>query len=209
PGGTQVHASGLLSLAPGAPAFAGPARIDSADPKTLIAWLEGHKGAPSATIGSFKARGDVTLGATRVAVERLRAEFDGKGVEGRLAYAFATDRRPARLDAALNAAQIDLDGTLAFASHALGGTTLALPREIALKLDFGRATYAGVEAKGASADLKFDARRLDIQHFAIADFGGAVVNGQGHIDTTSPSWRGSLAFSVETHQLAGPAAPRP
>jgi len=206
PGGTQVHASGLLSLAPGAPEFAGPARIDSADPKALIAWLEGQRAAPSATIGSLSARGDVTLGATRVAVERLRAEFDGKAVEGRLAYAFAADRRPARLDAALNAAQIDLDGALAFASNALAGTTFELPREIALKLDFGRGTYAGVEAKGASADLKFDARGLDIQRLAIADFGGAVINGQGHIDTSSSSWRGSLAFSLEAQQLAGVTA---
>ena len=117
PGATQVHASGLLTLARDAPEFAGPARIDSADPKTLIAWLEGRTGTPRQTIGSLSARGDVTLGATRVAVERLKAEFDGKAVEGRLAYAFAADQRPARLDAALNAAQIDLDGALAFAAQ--------------------------------------------------------------------------------------------
>jgi uncharacterized protein involved in outer membrane biogenesis len=206
PGGTQVHASGLLSLAPGAPEFAGPARIDAADPKVLIAWLEGRSAARSASIGSFSARGDVTLGATRLAVERLNAEFDGKAVQGRLAYAFEADRRPARLDAALEAAQIDLDGALAFASNAFAGTKVELPREIALKLDFGRAIYAGVEAKGASADLRYDARGLDIQRLAIADFGGAVVSGQGHIDTTSSSWRGSLAFSLEAQQLAGVAA---
>src|SRR6185312_10426173 len=144
PGASQVHASGLLSLENGAPEFAGPARIDSADPKALIAWLEGRSGTPRRTIGTFSARGDVALGATRIAVDRLKAEFDGKVVEGRLAYAFAADRRPARLDAALNAAQIDLDGALAFASHAFSGTTFDLPREVALKLDFGRATYAGV-----------------------------------------------------------------
>jgi hypothetical protein len=206
PGASQVHASGLLSLAHGAPEFTGPARIDSADPKALIAWLEGRSGTPRGTIGIFSARGDVALGETRIAVDRLKAEFDGKVVEGRLAYAFAADRRTARLDAVLNAAQIDLDGALAFASHAFSGTTFDLPREVALKLDFGRATYAGVEAKGVSADLKLDASGLQIERLAIADFGGAVINGQGHIDTTSPSWRGSLAFSLEAQQLTGVAA---
>ncbi len=206
PGATQVHASGQLTLKPGAAEFAGPARVESADPKTLIAWLEGRPDAPRATIGALSLRGDVTLGPTRLAVDGLQAEFDGKAVAGRLAYVFASDRRPARLEAALNAAQIDLDGAIAFADNALAGTTLPLPREIALKLDLGRATYAGVDAKGASADLKLDAHGLDIERLAIADFGGAVVNASGHIDTAASSWRGSVTGSLQAQQLTGIAA---
>ena len=206
PGATQVHASGLLTLKPGAVEFSGPASVDSADPRALIAWLEGRPDLPRVTVGALSARGDVTLGATRLAVEGLTAKFDGKAVEGRLAYAFATDRDPARLDAALTAAQIDLDGALAFAGNALAGTAVALPREITLKLDFGRATYAGVEAKGAHADLKFGARGLDIEHLAIADFGGAVVDAHGHVDTASPSWRGSMTLRLHAQQLTGVAA---
>ena len=205
PGATQVHASGLLTLARDAPEFAGPASIDSADPKALIAWLEGRPGARRATIGALSARGEVTLGATRLAVAQLKADFDGKSIEGGFAYAFASDRQPARLDASFKAAQIDLDGALAFANNARAGTTFALPREIALKLDFDRATFAGVEAKGAHADLRFDAKGLDIERLAIADFGGAVVKASGHIDT-APSWRGSVTFGLQAQQLTGVAA---
>ncbi|HLH89719.1 MAG TPA: AsmA-like C-terminal region-containing protein [Xanthobacteraceae bacterium] len=206
PGATQVRASGLLSRRQSAVEFSGPASLDSADPKALIAWLEGRTDMPRATIGALSLRGDVTLGATQLAVERFKAKLDGKAVEGRLAYEFATDRSPARLDAALNAAQIDLDGTLAFAGNALAGTAIAWPREIALKLDFGRATYLGVEAKGAHADLRLGPQGLDIEHLAIADFGGAVVDAQGHIDAVSPSWRGSMTLGLQAQQLAGMAA---
>jgi large subunit ribosomal protein L24 len=206
PGATQVRASGDLKLAAGGPEFAGPASIDSADPKTLIAWLEGRLDAPRATIGALRARGDVTLGGDRLAVDDLRAEFDRKTIEGRLAYGFATDRRPARLDAALTAAEIDLDGAIAFADKALAGSTFRRPGEIALALDFGRARYAGIEAKGATANLKFDSNGLLIERLAVADFGGASLTASGRIDASAPSWRGSIALGLEAQRLAGVTA---
>ena len=206
PGATQVRTSGRLTLAAGAPEFSGPASVDSADPKALIAWLEGRTEAPRATIGAMRARGEVTLGAERLAVERLNAEFDGKAISGRLAYAFAADQRPARLDAAVSAPQIDLDQTIAFANNALAGTAFDRPGEIALALDFGRATYAGIEAKGATAKLTFDGSGLVIERLAIADFGGAILSASGRIDTTSPSPRGSIALTLEAQRLAGVAA---
>jgi uncharacterized protein involved in outer membrane biogenesis len=206
PGATQVRASGSLKLASGSAEFAGPASIDSADPKTLIAWLEGRLDAPRATIGALRARADVTLGVHRLAVDDLRAEFDRKTIEGRLAYVFATEQRPARLDAALSAADIDLDGAMAFAEKAFAGSTFERPGEIALALDFGHARYAGIEATGATANLKFDANGLVVERLAVADFGGAVINGSGHIDTSAPSWRGSITLGLEAQRLAGVAA---
>ena len=206
PGATQVRASGRLKLGSGSAEFSGPTNIDSADPKTLIAWLEGHLDAPRPTIGALQVRGDVTLGAQRLAVDNLRAEFDRKTIEGRLAYTYATDQRPARLDAALNAAEIDLDGAKAFADKALAGSTFERPGEIALALDFGRARYAGIEAKGATANLKLDAGGLVIERLAVTDFGGAVLNASGRIDTSAPSWRGSIALALEAQRLTGVAA---
>jgi large subunit ribosomal protein L24 len=206
PGATQVRASGSLKLAPGAAEFAGPASVDSADPRQLVAWLEGRPEPTRAMLGALRARGDVTLGVQRLAVERLNAEFDHKSVAGRLAYVFAADQRPARLDAAISAAEIDLDGAIAFAGNALAGTTFERPGEIALALDVGRATYAGVDAKGASANLKFDASGLVIERLAIADFGGAVLGASGRIDTTSPSPRGSLALTLDAQRLTGVTA---
>jgi len=206
PGATEVRASGRLDLAPGAAQFAGPASLDSADPKALIAWLEGRSDAAGTAIGSLRARGDLTLGAERVAVDDLDAEVDRKAIAGRLAYVFATDQRPARLDAAVRAGEIDLDGAIAFARSALAGTTLSRPGEIALALDFGRASYAGIDARGATASLRFDANGLVVDRLAIADFGGAVLDASGRIDTSSSSPHGSIALSLEAQRLAGVTA---
>jgi large subunit ribosomal protein L24 len=172
----------------------------------LIAWLEGRLDAPRATIGALRARGDVTLGGDRLAVDDLRAEFDRKTIEGRLAYGFATDGRPARLDAALTAAEIDLDGAITFVDKAFAGSTFRRPGEIALALDFGRARYAGIEAKGATANLKFDQNGLLVERLAVADFGGAALTASGRIDASAPSWRGSVALGLEAQRLDGIAA---
>jgi len=206
PGATQVRASGRLRLGSRSPEFNGPADLDSADPKALIAWLEGRPDATRATIGSLHARGEVTLGAERLAVDRLEAKFDRKAVEGRLLYAFATGQRPARLDAAITAAEFDLDGALAFVNNALAGTTFDRPGEVALALDFGRTTYAGIEAKGVAANIKFDSSGLVIERLALADFGGAMLSASGRIDTSSPSPRGSIALMLEAERLNGIAA---
>ncbi len=205
PGATQVRASGRLKLAAKVAEFSGPANVESTDPKALIAWLEGRPDAARAPIGPLQARGEVTLGGERLAIDRFEAKFDRKMVAGRLAYAFASEQRPARLDAAINAAEFDIDGALAFLNN-LAGATFDRPGEIALALDFGRATYAGIEAKGAAANLKFDASGLVIERLSVADFGGALINASGRIDTTSPSPRGSIALTLEAQRLTGVAA---
>ena len=157
------------------------------------------------TIASLRARGDVTIGSERIAVERLRAVFDRRPVEGRLAYAYAADDHPARLDAALSASEFDVDGAIAFATNALAGASLDRPGEIALALDFGKATYAGLEARNAKAKLDFDGNGLQIEQMSIGDLNGAAVNASGRIDTSSTSPRGSLAMTIDAQRLEGAA----
>ena len=87
----------------------------------------------------MKAAGDLTIGAHEVAVERLRVDLDRRSFEGRLAYAFAPGK-PARLDAALKAADLDVDAGVAFARAAFEGSAIERPDEIALAVDINRAT---------------------------------------------------------------------
>ena len=110
-------------LAQGGFSFTGPADIASADPRLLLRWLDGRDNPPpEGPAKSMRLRADVSLGGEKIALERLRAEIDRKTVEGRLVYLWPSDGHKARLDAELNAAELDIDSVLDFAQAALGGT---------------------------------------------------------------------------------------
>ncbi|HEY4774693.1 MAG TPA: AsmA-like C-terminal region-containing protein, partial [Xanthobacteraceae bacterium] len=197
PGSTQVRLSGRLD----AHDFVGSLAIEAVDPATLVAWLGASQPSQRA-IGPLRLRGEVTLGRERWAIERASAEYDRQAIEGRLAYVLSAGDRPARLEAALRAAEFDLDGALALAKNALVGAGLERPGEIALAVDFGRVTFAGITAKAATADIRLDAAGLSIERLAVADFGGAALTGSGRIDLAAPP-HGAIALGLEARSIDG------
>ncbi len=210
PGFTQVNLSGRLDMAraPGAsnavPAglrFAGAASVDANDPKSLVAWLAGRTGT-AAQIKPWNVRGEVTLGADRIAIERLKTEFERGTIEGRLAYTWPAGDRPARLDANLKADELDIDAILGFGDAALSGLGLEWPREVALALEADRARIAGFEARKSTARVTFDARGVAIERLAIADFGNATIEASGRIETTS-SPGGNITVDLDARELNG------
>lgn len=205
PGFTQVRASGRLALGAQGTTFTGPVAVEATDPKALLAWLEGRD-APTAATGPLRASGEVTLGTERVAIERLKAEFDRKAIEGRLAYAWAAPGRKALLDAQITAPELDVDGTLAFVRAALAGASVDMPSEVTLALDVGLATMAGIEAKGVKAKLKLDANGLALERASVADLGGASVDLSGRIDGLAGEPRGTLTLTLDARTLDGVTA---
>ena len=198
--------AGQFNFLPDAAAFTGPIDVAAADPRALFGWLEGRSDLPAAAAKPLTARGEVTLGSDKIAIERLQAEFDRKGVEGRFAYAWATASRKARLDAELRAAEFDVDAMLDFAKVALGGTVLDRPGEMTLALDIGRAKIAGLDARDAKARLKLDGAGLHIERLAFADLGGIKLDASGRIDLTTGSPRGNIALDVDARELSGVSA---
>jgi large subunit ribosomal protein L24 len=217
PGTTLMHVAGTLGAADGKVEFKGPVKVDSSDPAVFFAWIEGRSAAGRAALGPMRAGGTITLGSERVAVDELAAEIDRKPLEGRLSYRFATPAMPARLDATLSAADLDLDRTLSVGSALFASTSFTPPGEMALALDIGRATYAGVEARKAQAVLVFDRSGLKIERASIVDLGGASIEASGGIGPLpfpppqageaerGPS-RGSIAISLAAPRLDGVTA---
>ncbi len=206
PGFTQVRLSGHLAVGATGAAFTGPAAIEASDPKALAAWLEGRNETTPGEARPLSLRGEVTLASDKVAVERLKAEFDRKTIAGRLAYVFASGNRPAKLDAELNAAELDIDAALGFGNALLAGSNIERPRDMTIAADIGRATIAGIEARNASARLKVDAGGLQIDRLSVADLGGGAFSASGRIDTGGRAPRGALALDFETRQTAAIAA---
>ena len=109
PGVTQVRVSGRLRQCTGGHAVRGNDQVEANDPRALIAWLTDRTEQQAPAAGPWRVEADVTLGSDSIAIERLKLELDRMAVDGRLAYAWANDERPARLDAAITAPEIDLD----------------------------------------------------------------------------------------------------
>jgi large subunit ribosomal protein L24 len=205
PGYTQVTLSGRIDSAQQNAEFSGDVSVDSSDPRALLAWLEGFERARSA-IAPLKLRGSVTAGKDRFVIDRVRAVSDRKAFEGKLAYTYARADQTAKLDAVLSASEFDVDGAISFFNAAFSGSSLSRPGDIALAVDLGRMTYAGIEASAAKANVRLDANGLKIEKLSIGDFGGAAINASGQIDISSTPPRGAISLSLSAQKADGVAA---
>ncbi|MEX0751413.1 MAG: AsmA family protein, partial [Xanthobacteraceae bacterium] len=203
PGFTQVNMSGRLARTGRHLTFTGPVSVDSTDPAALIAWLQGESPSSASRIKPLTARGEVTIGADKIAVDRLKAEIDHKAVEGRLAYVGATGGEAARLEAELSAGELDIDALAALAMTSKSVMAFEMPRDVTLGVAADRIFIAGVEARQVSARLRRDAKRLDVERISVADFGGTAFDVSGHIDTGSPSPRGVMNLHLHARDVAG------
>ena len=91
----------------------------------------------------------------------------------------------------------------ALAKAVFGGAALDWPREGALSLKIARAAIAGLEAKQADVNVRIDARGLEIERLAVADFGGAALAIKGRIDTKGHSPRGAVTLDLDARALDG------
>jgi uncharacterized protein involved in outer membrane biogenesis len=206
PGFAQVRLSGRVARSGDGVTYKGPAQIDATNPRAFLGWLEGRNDAGAGTTGVLRAGGELTIGPQEFAVEGLKFEFDRKTIEGRVAYAAASGAKPPRLDAELKAAELDVDGVLAFGRAALDGTAIERPRMIALTVDIGRAQVAGIDVKGVSGTFKLDPDGLTFDKVRIADLADAAFNLNGRMEGALEAPRGTVTFDVDARGLDGTAA---
>jgi AsmA-like C-terminal region len=203
PGMSQLRLSGRLAATSNGAQFAGSTRLEANDPRALVAWLTERSDEQAVSAGPLRLGGDLTVGSDAITVDRLKLDLDRMTVAGRLSYSWARDERPARLEAALNAPEIDFDRVHAVAKAVLGDTALDWPREGALSLKIARALVAGVEAKQAEIEMRSDANGFEIARLAIADFGGATLAVKGRIEAKAQSPRGAVTLDVDARALDG------
>lgn len=203
PGFTEVNLSGRLDDGPQGLGFSGPASLESADLKMLMAWLGGRSETPSGRTEALTARGVVSIASDRFALDRLSASLDQENLEGRLAYTWAAGDRPATLDGELRAAKLDVDALTAFAQAAVSKGAFEMPHEVTLLVEVGKATFAGVDARMVNARVKFDAGVLHIDRLSVGDLGGTALDVSGRIDELSSQPRGRLTLDLDAKTLAG------
>ena len=185
PGTTQVSLNGAT---PGADSFSGRLSVESSDPDTLVAWLQGRSEVIRRSTRPLRLAGDVTIAANHLAIDKLKADIDGGTVEGRIAYVQTGAAKGSRVDAELKADKLDLDAAASFV-RALAGPQGEWPEEAKLSLDIARAISAGQELQKFSAGLAYDAKSIALDRLKFDQAGGVSVDGGGNLDRVSSQGR--------------------
>ncbi|AMA56599.1 AsmA family protein [Bradyrhizobium sp. CCGE-LA001] len=195
PGMTQLSLNGAT---PGADSFSGRLSVESSDPDTLVAWLQGRSEVNRRSTRPLRLAGDVTIAANHLAIERLKAEIDGGAVEGRIAFVQTGASKGSRIDAELKADRLDLDAAAGFA-RALAGPQGEWPEEAKLSLDIGRAISAGQELRPFAAKLGYGPAALSLEQLRFGQAGGVTTEANGSFDRRNAT--GKLALKSSANSL--------
>jgi hypothetical protein len=199
PGTTRVSLSGAIAQAGPSGSFKGALNVESSDPDTLMAWLQGRGEVTYRSQKPLRLRGDVSVAANRVAIDAMNAEIDGGALEGRVAVSNQTAGGGSRVDAELKAERLDLDAATAFA-RSLAGPQAEWPDQAQLSLDIGRATSAGEELRPFTAKLGYGPNTISLDQLKIGDAGGVTMEGGGSFDRGNAT--GKLALNASSPSLA-------
>jgi large subunit ribosomal protein L24 len=202
PGFTQVQIDGHLGSETGAAGFNGAIKIGSTDPNLLAGWLQGREEANSANLRPLSLRGDVSIEKTRIALDRVTMEFDGKPIVGHIVYDIAANGLAAKLDIGLNAAELNVDALAAYGNAMVAGSSLERPGDLSLTVDAERAVVAGFKARDVSARIKAGAEGLQIERLAVADLGGAAFSATGRIVIAPPAPSGRIDVKLTTPDMS-------
>lgn len=207
PGGTHVSFGGTKAQAGSPGGFAGALSIDSSDPDTLTAWLQGRSEITYRSQKPLRLSGNVSVASDRVAIEAMKAEIDGGAVEGRIAVSNPQSGGGSRIEAELKAERLDLDAATAFA-RSLAGPQAEWPDEAQLSLDIGRATSAGQELRPFTARLGYGPKTITLGQLRVGEPSGVMMEGIGSFDRTDATGKLALNSSAGSlDQITGLIAP--
>jgi large subunit ribosomal protein L24 len=209
PGSARVALTGRVAEPGDKAQFAGVLNLEASDPEGFALWLQGHNDTAYRSPKPLKARGEIAISRERFSIEALKAEIDGKPVEGRFAFA-ATANGKTRLDAALKAERLDFDASAAFAK-AMGGALKTWPDEAQLALDVAQLTMGGQTLKPVVAQIVFDPNTIALQRLRIGDADGVAIEGTGAFDRVASTGQMTLSATAATldplARLVKPIAP--
>ncbi len=207
PGGTRVALNRSNAQAGPSGSLRGALSVESSDPDTLAAWLQGRSEITYRTQKPLRLRGDVVVAADRVAIEAMKAEIDGGAVEGRVAVLSSSAGGGSRLEGELKAERLDLDAATAFA-RSLAGPQAEWPDEGQFSLDLGRAVLAGQELHPFIAKLGYGPKTISLTQLKIGEPSSVMMEGAGSFDRTNVTGRLALnANSASLSQITGLIAP--
>jgi len=206
PGATLLSLTGA-NVPAGPSDFKGALSVESSDPDTLMAWLQGRSEVSYRNQKPLRLRGNVSLASGGFTIEAMKAEIDGGAVEGRMALSNLPASGGSRFDVELKGERLDLDAAAAFA-RSLAGPPGEWPEEAQLSLDIGRAISAGQELRPFAAKLGYGPKFFLLDRLKIGQPDGVTLEGRGNFDRVSLIGRLALdSTAASMGQLTGLIAP--
>jgi uncharacterized protein involved in outer membrane biogenesis len=210
PGATRVGLSGTHAQAGSPGGFTGALNVESSDPDTLAAWMQGRSEVTYRSQKPLRLSGNISVAPDRVAIEAMKAEINGSSVDGRLAVSYPAAGRGSRFEAELKAERLDLDAATALA-RSLAGPQAEWPDEAQLSLDIGRAASAGQELRPLIARLGYGPKTVSLDQLKLGSAGGVTMEGSGSFDRANATGRLALDSSAaslgQITALVAPFAP--
>ncbi len=204
PGSTRVAFNAARAPVGASGNFSGVLDIDSSDPDVLFAWLQGRGDVAYRNQKPLRLHGDVSVAADRISIDALKAEINGGAVEGRVALATLPSGGGSRLEAALKADNLDLDGAGGF----VRSLQTEAPEETSISLDIGRALSAGQELKPLTAHFAYTPKEIVLDRVKIGSPDNVMLEGRGNFDRVHATGKLALAAtSASMVQLAGMVTP--
>lgn len=202
PGATQISATGAVSpaAAPDA-AFNGPVSIESDDPDSFFAWLQGRSDVSLRAQKPLRLRGNATVAADRIVIDGLKADLDGGVMAGRIAFTDLPEGKT-RLEAALRAENFNLDAAGGLISS-FAGPKFNLPDETKISLDIGKALVAGEEIRPVAVEFTASANAGSLDRLSIGDSKSFAVTGSGSFDRAAGNGKLSLAANAASLERIG------
>ncbi len=208
PGSARVAVTGRISEPGDKAHFAGVLNVEAGDPEGFALWLQGQSDNAYRSQRPLKARGDLVVSRDRVAIDALKAEVDGRPVEGAISFA-ATDGK-GRFDASLKAERLDFDSSAAFA-RAMGGALKTWPDEALLNLDIAQLNVGSQTFKPVLARFVYNANAISLERLRIGDADGVAIDGNGSFDRAAATGQLNLGATSATldplARLVAPIAP--
>lgn len=191
--------------------FTGALDLDSSEPDTLVAWLQGRSETGYRTQRPLRLRGDLNVAPDRVAIDGLKADIDGGSVDGHIALLNRPAGGGSRFEAVLKGDRLDLDAAMAV-TRSLVGVSGEWPAEASVALDVGRAKLSGQELRPLTARFSYDPKTIALDQIKVGQSGGVTSEGSGRFDRVDATGRfvlTSMAGSLkEITALVQPFAPQ-
>jgi uncharacterized protein involved in outer membrane biogenesis len=194
PGATEVAFSGTSVQATPPGSFNGTLDVNSSDPDTLAAWLQGRSDVTLRSQKPLRVRGTVSVAADRLAIDAMKAEIDGGVVQGRATFARQSSGG-SRFDAELKADRLDITAAAAFL-RSLAGPQGEWPDQALISLDVGRAISAGQDWGPLVTKFSYDPKTILLDRLKVGQPDTVMLEGGGRFD------RGGSIGTLGLHSTA-------